>query len=166
MAKVVISVGSNIEPRKVHIDRAINALKSLAKSQFRSAPIYETEPKDMASDQYFLNTAVSFNTDLTPEQLLNELNQIERQSGRERKSNLVTDREIDLDILFYDELIHESPILTIPHPRLHVRNFVLVPLLDIEPDYLHPFFKKAIWELYLDSQDRTEILVYEVPKSN
>jgi 2-amino-4-hydroxy-6-hydroxymethyldihydropteridine diphosphokinase len=93
--------------------------------------------------------------------LLQKINNLEQGHGRIRNKGITEDRTIDIDILFYDDLILENENLTIPHPRLHLRNFVLTPLLDIEPDLIHPILKKSVWELYDECKDTNEVRILE-----
>jgi 2-amino-4-hydroxy-6-hydroxymethyldihydropteridine diphosphokinase len=104
---------------------------------------------------------ISFNANLSPLDLLQKINNLELGHGRIRNKGITEDRTIDIDILFYDDLILENENLTIPHPRLHLRNFVLTPLLDIEPDLIHPILKKSVWELYDECKDTNEVRILE-----
>ena len=111
-----------------------------------NSKVYETPPWGYENQPAFLNMAVKCETNLEPESLLKRLKQLEVQLGREQSFRWGP-RLIDIDILFYNDLILESESLTIPHPRLHERAFVLVPLADIAPDFIHPVLKKTIKEL-------------------
>ena len=145
MSIVYLALGTNLGDRPANLRAAMEALspeiKVLAESK-----VYETPPWGYETQPAFLNMAVKCETALEPESLLKRLKQLEVQLGREQSFRWGP-RLIDIDILFYNDLILESESLTIPHPRLHERAFVLVPLADIAPDFIHPVLKKTIKEL-------------------
>jgi len=142
---VYIALGSNLGDRPANLHAALVALAPevtvLAESR-----VYETPPWGYEDQPAFLNMAVRAETDLKPEALLAYLKQIEAQLGREKNIRWGP-RLIDLDILFYDDLVIETPPLVVPHPRLHERGFVLVPLTDVAPEFVHPVFGKRVREL-------------------
>ncbi|MCO6460146.1 MAG: 2-amino-4-hydroxy-6-hydroxymethyldihydropteridine diphosphokinase [Saprospiraceae bacterium] len=161
MATVVISLGSNIEPRKKYLSEALAEIAGWAKGDLNTSGTYETEPNGYVSDNYFLNMAISFQSDLTPDKLIELIGKLEKKLGRLRNADEVSDRTIDIDILFYDQLVMNEKNLTIPHPRLHLRSFILTPLLDILPDLVHPVLKKSVWELYDECKDDNEVRLTE-----
>ena len=109
---------------------------------------YETEPWGFQSDNTFLNAALQLETSLSPLELLKATQQIEVEMGRTQKSNgTYHDRIIDIDILLYDDLILQTPELTLPHPLMQDRRFVMEPLLEIAPNVVHPVFKKTVVSL-------------------
>ena len=149
MAQVYLALGSNQGDRKALLHQAIDAIdRSLGRVDSISSFI-ETEPWGFTSPHPFLNTTLLLSTELTPLELLDATQAIERELGRRQKSDQAgyTDRPIDIDLLFYEDLILESSRLTLPHPLLHRRAFVLDPLLEIAPDLLHPILGKTITEL-------------------
>ena len=149
MATVYLGLGTNIGNRKENLTRAIEAL-SLALGHYTALSSFiETAPWGFDSDNAFLNCAVAFETELLPEELLNTTERIERELGRTIKSNggIYHDRIIDIDILLYDSIIVETPRLTIPHPLMHMRDFVLEPLAQIAPHTVHPTTGKSIEQL-------------------
>lgn len=158
MSIVYLALGTNLGDRLANLRAAVDALAPhvnvLAESR-----IYETPPWGYADQPAFLNMAVKAETSLGPESLLKRLKQLEVRLGREA-SFRYGPRRIDLDILFYDDLVLESETLTIPHPRLHERAFVLVPLMDLAPNLIHPVLKKSVAEL-LAGQSAEGIVVYE-----
>ena len=149
MAQVYLALGSNQGDRKALLHQAIDAIdRSLGRVDSISS-FMETEPWGFTSPHPFLNATLLLSTELTPLELLDATQAIERELGRRQKSDQAayTDRPIDIDLLFYEDLILESPRLTLPHPLLHRRTFVLDPLLEIAPDLLHPILGKTITKL-------------------
>ncbi len=157
MPIVYLALGTNLGDRLANLRIAIDTLapeiKVLAESK-----VYETPPWGYTDQPAFLNMAVKCETDLDVESLLKRLKQIEVQVGREVTFRWGP-RVIDIDILFYDDLVLKSELLTVPHPRLHERAFVLVPLAEIAPNLIHPVLKKTISEL-LSSIDQSGIHPY------
>ena len=155
---VYLALGTNLGDRSANLRAAIQALAPEIKVIVESM-VYETPPWGYVNQPAFLNMAVKCKTDLDIESLLKCLKQLEVRLGREQSFHWGP-RLIDIDILFYDDLILESDSLTIPHPRLHERAFVLVPLAEIAPDLVHPVLKKMIKEL-LAGVDKEEIHPYK-----
>jgi 2-amino-4-hydroxy-6-hydroxymethyldihydropteridine diphosphokinase len=156
MNTIYLSLGANIGDRAQNIARAIEALASLGVRVTRQSSLYETEPVDMHSDDWFLNCVVEAETVLTPEQLMRALLEIERSLGRERRV-VHGSRMIDMDILLFGSSVVRAPALEIPHPRMADRRFVLVPFAEIAPGARHPVFKKTIAELLAETADRSEV---------
>ncbi len=142
---VYLALGTNLGDRPANLRAALKALLSEVKV-ITESKVYETPPWGYENQPAFLNMAVKCETNLEPESLLKRLKQHEVQLGREQSFRWGP-RLIDIDILFYDNIILKSESLTIPHPRLHERAFVLVPLAEISPDFIHPVLKKTINEL-------------------
>ena len=142
---IYLALGTNLGDRIANLRAAIEAL-SPEINVIAESKVYETPPWGYENQPAFLNMAVKGETALEPESLLKRLKQLEVQLGREQSFHWGP-RLIDIDILFYDNLILKSESLIIPHPRLHERAFVLVPLTDIAPDFIHPVLKKTIKEL-------------------
>jgi 2-amino-4-hydroxy-6-hydroxymethyldihydropteridine diphosphokinase len=142
---VYLAFGSNVGNRAANLKAAMAALPPQMEVKARSR-VYETPPWGYANQEKFLNQVLQVQTYLKPEQLLKHLKRLEVALGREA-SFQNGPRLIDIDILFYDDLVFESPIVTIPHPRLHERGFVLMPLMDLAPDLVHPLKKQSIREL-------------------
>jgi len=143
-----LSLGSNIGNRENHLYDAIARLQSLGRVMAVSS-LYETEPVEFTEQPWFLNCVVSLETAETPAQLLAGLLAIEQDLGRVRTQKKGP-RTIDIDILLLGDVILDRPELTVPHPALHQRRFVLEPLAEIAPDVPHPILKKAIRRLLED----------------
>jgi len=147
MPKIFIGVGSNLGDRAGYLEfakkelRAITGLRDL-----QCSSVYETQPLD-AGGGPFLNAIWSFEADLPASDLLKELHRIELKAGRKRDRPNAA-RTLDLDLLFYGEAIIRDGALTVPHPRLQERAFVLVPFCDLAPDWVHPVFQKTISQLF------------------
>ncbi|MDP3703782.1 MAG: 2-amino-4-hydroxy-6-hydroxymethyldihydropteridine diphosphokinase [Candidatus Omnitrophota bacterium] len=143
--RVFIGVGSNEGDRLAHISQAIKALGAVDGIQVvQMAPIIETEPVGAPPQGPYLNTVVELDTTLEPVPLLGVLKHIERALGRVPSSQRWGPRPIDLDLLLFgDQVIHTAE-LTVPHPRLHERMFVLEPLAQLAPDAIHPLLRQSI----------------------
>jgi 2-amino-4-hydroxy-6-hydroxymethyldihydropteridine diphosphokinase len=140
-----LSLGSNVGDREAHLRDALAHLSAAGRVVAMSA-FYETEPVEFTRQPWFLNCAVALETSHTPQQLMTAILRIEEEMGR-RRVQKKGPRSIDIDILLFDDTIIDSTDLTIPHPALHQRRFVLEPLAEIAPEALHPALKKTIREL-------------------
>lgn len=146
MAEVFIGIGSNLGDKEQNVRKAISFINEKCKI-LKMSSLYETEPVGYKEQEWFLNCAIKAETKLEPDELLDFLQSIEKRLGR-AKTIKNGPRTIDLDILFYADKKINKPELVIPHPRLHERLFVLAPLKEICPDFIHPISKKSIDELY------------------
>ena len=117
---------------------------------------YESEPWGFEAPTWFINQALHLETHLAPEALIHAIQHIEQQLGRVRTAppGVYTSRPIDIDILFYSNDIIHTPMLTVPHPRLHQRRFALLPLCDIAPDFIHPLLHQTAAALLQQCDDR------------
>jgi 2-amino-4-hydroxy-6-hydroxymethyldihydropteridine diphosphokinase len=155
---VYLALGSNMGNRLSNLKNAVSHLTPQMAVKKKS-PVYETPPWGYADQPAFLNQVVMAETYMEPEPLLGHLKRLETALGRVA-SFQNGPRLLDIDILFYDDAILDSPPLVIPHPRLHQRAFVLVPLNDIASDFVHPVLGKQVSELLLDV-DRLNIDEYK-----
>jgi 2-amino-4-hydroxy-6-hydroxymethyldihydropteridine diphosphokinase len=142
---VYLSLGSNLGDREANLHTAIEKLREVGDVVAVSS-FYETEPVEVTAQPWFLNCAVKFDTEKMPRQLISAILAIEQSMGRQRKQQKGP-RTIDIDILFFGSSIIDIPSLTVPHPHLHERRFVLEPLAEIAPDARHPTFKRTIRDL-------------------
>jgi 2-amino-4-hydroxy-6-hydroxymethyldihydropteridine diphosphokinase len=142
---VYIALGTNLGQRLQNLKKAAKALSPTVAVRMQSS-IYETPPWGYLDQPQFLNQVVQAETALHPSNLLAFLKDVERQMGREI-THKYGPRLIDLDILFYDDLILDTPKLTIPHPHIAERAFVLVPLADLDPDLRHPITSLTVKEM-------------------
>jgi 2-amino-4-hydroxy-6-hydroxymethyldihydropteridine diphosphokinase len=140
-----LSLGSNIGDRAAQLQDALTRLSAAGRVVAVSS-FYETEPVEFTQQPWFLNCAVALETAKTPQQLMAAILVIEVQMGRRRAQNKGP-RSIDIDILLFADTIMDSTELTIPHPAMHQRRFVLEPLAEIAPEVQHPVLKKTIREL-------------------
>ena len=157
--KAYISAGSNIGDRKTNLEFALKALtpETVVK---KVSSYFETEPVGYLNQPWFLNVAVEVETDFAPLELLKLCNGIEESGGRVRSFQNAP-RTLDLDILLYGDLVMNDASLTIPHPRMAERRFVLEPLAQIAPDVMHPVLKQSIRQLLEACPDNSKVLKKE-----
>lgn len=169
METVFIGFGSNVGDRVDYCDRAVTLLSLLPHSRLkRVSLLYETEPvRDPTGpgEGWFLNGVVQLETDIAPRSLLMTLREIERSLDRD-EDNRSGPRTIDLDILFYGERVITEPGLTIPHPRLHQRRFVLMPMNELDPLWIHPTLKQSMAQLLKETPDQSQVrLLFPKPST-
>jgi 2-amino-4-hydroxy-6-hydroxymethyldihydropteridine diphosphokinase len=158
---VYLGLGSNIGDKKMFIESAVLRISEITRTKvIRSSLLYRTEPWGIKNQDFFLNSVVEIETGLKPEELLKELKKIETSVGREKREKW-HEREIDIDILFYDGIIFENDQIKIPHPELHKRNFVLVPMCELNPEFVHPVLKRSMLELLNESMDSSAVIRLE-----
>lgn len=165
MALVYLGLGSNIGDRVGYIQQATSLLSGDENIKIVStSSFYETEPWHFDSENWFVNAVIAISTPLYPYQLLKVCQRIENQLGRTRTTDEYEDRTIDIDILFYDnkviDEVNDGHKLVIPHERIHQRAFMLVPMLEIAPSYVHPVLKKSITDIYDEIDDPETVCLY------
>jgi 2-amino-4-hydroxy-6-hydroxymethyldihydropteridine diphosphokinase len=152
---IFIELGGNQGDRVEFLTRALYEIEKTIGKIIQTSSLYETPPWGFKSDDAFLNQVIELQSDLNSGIMMQKLHQIELQLGRVRGSNQYMSRTIDLDVLFYGQQILKSDVLEIPHPRLHLRRFVLEPMAEIAPDFIHPVFKKNISQLLMECVDNS-----------
>ena len=137
--------------RKTLIEQAVAHIEFLCNDKAHKAPLFESEPWGFSSANKFLNLGISINTHLKPQQLIIELLKIERvispQRHRDEMGNYI-DRKIDIDLIAIDEITIDTPTLQLPHPRMHLRDFVLTPMMHLNPSWRHPILNKTTSQLH------------------
>ena len=156
MHTVYLSLGSNLGDRWDYLRRALAALEAAGVTIGRLSAVYETEPVGVRAQPWFLNVVVEAQTKMFPLQLLDCLQGIEIRLGRRRQRDQGP-RTIDIDLLLYGTFRIDAPRLTVPHPRLEERRFVLQPLSDLAPDLRHPVSHATMKDLLAATRDRSAV---------
>jgi len=146
MHTIILALGSNVGNKKTNIAKAVS-IHSEKKSRVSMARLYDSKAMGFEHQDDFINTALIAQTQLSPEDLLLFTQATEKRVGRIFRLHWGP-REIDIDIILYDDLIYKTANLEIPHPKMAERDFVLMPLMDIAPDFVHPIFKQTVKQLY------------------
>ena len=157
MRNVYLSIGTNLGDRLKNIKSAEEFIILRIGNIKLSSHIYETEPWGYVSENKFYNQCLQVETPLSPEKLIEIIHKIEKDASRIKEESNYSDRTLDIDILFYDNLIIASEKIKIPHPRLHLRKFVLAPLAEIAPHLMHPVLNMTIIQLLEACGDKGKI---------
>ena len=162
MKNYILLLGSNIGDKRYYLSKSIELISKNIGYVDLMSKIYKTEPWGFESDNYFLNMAISVKSKLTPNIFLEKVLSIEKKLGRERKNKTgYLSRTIDIDIIFIDNLVLKTKNLEVPHPRMNERKFVLKPLSDIIPNFIHPIKNNDIKKILLDCEDNLKIAIFE-----
>jgi 2-amino-4-hydroxy-6-hydroxymethyldihydropteridine diphosphokinase len=161
MVFAYVSLGSNLGDRAGNLLRAIRGMLDARLEVTRLSQIYETEPVETFAQPKFLNMIAEIKVDprVAAEEVMTRLLQIEHSLGRTRDS-IKGPRTIDLDLLLFGDAARDSPLLTLPHPRMHLRRFVLVPLTELCPNLEHPVIHRTIAELLQETTDRSDVTLW------
>ena len=161
MAVAYLCLGSNIGDKVGYLQQAVKMLTESGKvTVVRTSALYETEPWGNKDLDWFVNGVIEIKTKLSPRELLELCKNTEIQMGRKFSNEKYQARIIDIDILFYGDLIIDEPDLKIPHEHLHERAFAIVPLLELIPDYEHPKYKKSLLQLHEDLETLDDVFLY------
>lgn len=155
MSKVYFSIGSNKGNRSGLINEAIDKIDIIIGKVMLKSSIYDTKSWGFNSNNFY-NICILVESELKPDLILNKILTIEKDMGRLKKTDQYSDRFIDIDILFFDNMIINSKSLEIPHPRIQLRKFVLTPMLELTPDLIHPILKKSIRQLEIECVDKDQ----------
>jgi len=165
MERVFLMLGGNIGNRYAYLTNACELINKKLGQIIQCSDFFESESWGYEDELVYLNRAVVIETQHDPEELLFRIHKIETQLGRVRNTTHYQARTIDIDILFYGDKIHHTPSLIIPHPLLHQRRFVLEPLMQIAPDFIHPIFQKSILDLGSNCEDSGNVHLYKMEQS-
>ncbi len=160
-----LSLGSNLGDREKNLNNAAALLRNEGVRIINTSSVYETEPVGIFSEIWFYNQVIEVETPLSPEELLIRSKHIEEKLGR-IPSNTHDSRVIDIDILLAENRTVSTEDLQIPHPRMHKRNFVLVPLAEMAPEMIHPVFHKKIKHLKQESTDQAQVKKVGINQDN
>jgi 2-amino-4-hydroxy-6-hydroxymethyldihydropteridine diphosphokinase len=159
---IFLGIGTNQGDRDENMETAVALINASVGEILAVSGVYETDPWGFESDSKFLNSVVKVTTRLSPLALLKKLQEIEEKLGRIRSLNRYSSRTIDIDILLYGSRIIRKKMLTVPHPCMPERRFVLVPLCDIEPEGIHPVLEKTFSDLLKECTDSGIVTKYDV----
>lgn len=157
MNKVVLLLGSNLGDSQSLFQQTIALLSDRVGVIEQSSSLYKSPPWGFEHENDFCNQVLVLQTALAPEQMLRECLQVETDLGRERKGQGYAARTIDVDLLFVGDEVIESDVLTLPHPRLQLRRFTLLPLVELMPDFIHPVLQKKMRVLLQECEDQSEV---------
>jgi 2-amino-4-hydroxy-6-hydroxymethyldihydropteridine diphosphokinase len=159
MEKCYILFGSNMGDKSEIFEQACALINNRCGRIVAVSSAYESEPWGFEADEWFLNRLIVIETELAPDELMRQLLDIEAELGRVRHPEIegYTSRVVDLDILYYGNRVMQTPMVTVPHPRLHLRRFALMPLCELIPDFVHPVLQQTQRELLEACLDAMEV---------
>ncbi|MCU0461785.1 MAG: 2-amino-4-hydroxy-6-hydroxymethyldihydropteridine diphosphokinase [Bacteroidales bacterium] len=161
MKRLILGIGTNLGDKAANLKTALGSINENIGLVVRTSSVYETEPWGFSSVDQFLNIVAEVESKLKPSGLLGRILMIEARMGRLRNGKEYASRLIDIDILFIGDKILDTTSLVIPHPKLHERKFVLVPLAEIAPDFVHPVLKKNIKTLLTECKDKGIVRLHD-----
>jgi 2-amino-4-hydroxy-6-hydroxymethyldihydropteridine diphosphokinase len=160
--KVFLLLGSNVDPREDYMSQAVSVIADRFGISPVKSSLYESEPWGFQAETFFLNQVVVFETDFCATEIHAITQNIETELGRERKAgDGYASRKMDIDVLYVNDLVLDSEDLVLPHPRLHLRKFTLMPLLEIAPDWVHPVLNDNHRELFEQCNDPGNVWIYQ-----
>lgn len=163
--RLFLLAGGNIEPRSYYLEQTEKQIRKQIGEIVQYSSVYESEPWGFKADTAFLNQVFIIDTKLSSTEVLKKIHAIEELMGRKRNGTEYISRTIDIDILYLENEITETEELTVPHPRLHLRKFALLPLSEIAADFIHPVLKKTNDELLGQLKDNSKVWKVEGKKS-
>ncbi len=158
--ELYLLLGSNLGEKLKNLDTALAAINAQIGKVESSSSLYETEPWGEIPTETFINQMLKVNTKLSPQQVMEKIISIEESMGRTREKKW-ENRIIDIDIIFYGKEIISSQSLQIPHPQFEKRNFAILPMMELAPDFVHPSLNLSIEEIYLSSKDEGEVMLMD-----
>lgn len=161
MTTAVLGLGGNLGRRDLFLKACIREVSAHIGAVCAMSNIYETAPWGMQGNS-FLNMAITVETHLSLEGLMREIKRIEHLLGRKRTGNGYASRTIDIDVLFYGHEVVEGEFF-VPHPAISSRRFVLMPLVDLDPSYIHPLKQKSVAELLAECTDNGDVILWDSP---
>jgi len=161
---VYLGLGSNVGNRAGFLKKTAEKISEHKNIKLiRSSSMYETEPWGITDQEKFLNSVIEIETGLMPSELLDFLKATEKSVGRTKRGKWL-EREIDIDILFFGDLVYQSGVLTVPHKEVQNRRFVLVPMNEIAPDFVHPVLLKPMKKLLALTRDKSKVKIFKNKK--
>jgi 2-amino-4-hydroxy-6-hydroxymethyldihydropteridine diphosphokinase len=154
---IYLCIGGNLGEREANLEEARDFIDFNLGDVIAASAIYESEPWGMTDVPNFLNQVLEIQSELSDKELLEEIAELEEFFGRERSAEGYVSREMDVDVLFIDQATIETEELRVPHPKMQERRFVLEPLAEIAPDFIHPVLKKSIQELLVSCPDKGKV---------
>jgi len=158
---VFLGIGTNFGDRESNLKEAVARIEKHIGPVLKSSTVYETEPWGFQSGDEFLNIVVKVETKLNPTGLLKRILMVESLLGRVRGEKQYSSRVIDIDILLYEGMVIDEKSLKIPHPMMHKRKFVLIPLCEIGPEMVHPVLNKTISSLLKSCKDTSKVKIFK-----
>lgn len=157
MHKVFLGIGGNLGNKSENFKKVYSLIEKNLGKISKYSSVYESPPWGFHAEENFWNQVVIIETDYSPSELLDKIHIVEKEFGRKRKKQQYSSREMDIDILYYDDIFTETDNLVIPHPRIHQRLFVLIPLTEIAPQFKHPLFRLTSIQMFENCKDKSVI---------